>query len=359
MTKLYLTSTCMRATRKGVIVNLRSCLLCLLLLAAPSVTMAQATDVSLADVQYALKSHMELIGRPDVVQKLEQLEEEAWQVLYDAMPAKGQYLDAVATLQSPDPAARTASPSTTAAAGVAGAAASSFPPAYPSGADYNAYRATLPGLGLLFDSPDVGTESGNSLENERCDANGEGGLRIATHALIFATIAADATCAGVGTFSCIAYGVAAAASYASEVALSQCGYQTALVDSAEIEAAFENTVAIIGTVNDIDAITSNELNFTSDAELAVLHNQLTTHDTDIKAALDVHDDNLTQHHTDITNQLSTHDADVKALLVNLQGSVDLMLERQLEVIRLLHTPEGRRTSDVPACGGAGCSFPDR
>ena len=181
--------------------------------------------------------------------------------------------------------------------------------------------------------------------------------------LVYATIATDATCAGVGTFACLPYGIAAAFSYASEIVLQQCNYQTALVDSAEIEAAFENTVAIIGTSNDIDTVINDPTNFTSDAELAIVQTQLTVHDTDIKNNLNIHDtdikNDLSAHDTDIKTQLSTHDTDVKTLLVALQGSVDILLARQLEVIRLLNTPQGQRNTTVPACEGAGCDFPEK
>jgi hypothetical protein len=335
---------------------------------AHSLSLAQSAeeDVTLSEVQAAMIDHMNLIGRSDIVAQMEDLDYDSWMVIYDSMPTKLMYLNAVGSMRqraiesgsSLTPGISAVSPGISAVS-----PALLFSPAYPSGTDYLAYTATLPGLSLLFDSPDIGTETGTSLTDERCDAHGEGGLRIATHVLVFVTIATDATCAGVGTFACIPYGIAAAASYASEIVLQQCNYQTALVDSAEIEAAFENTVGIIRTSNNIDTVINNETNFTSDAELAVLQNQLTTHDTTIKNNLSTHDttikSNLSTHDTDIKVQLSTHDADVKSLLVALQGAVDVLLARQLEVLRLLHTPQGQRSTIVPACEGAGCDFPDK
>lgn len=345
----------------------------LLIVAANGISHAQRvdSDVRLSEIQAAMIDHMNIIGRPDLVNQLQDLDLASWQVIFDSMPTKVMYLNAVESMRQNAAVSNnnrdSDSSEITSLAPVISvplrSAAPLFSPAYPSGTDYNTYIATLPGLQLLFDTPDIGTESGTSLVDERCDANGEGGLRIATHVLVFVTIAADATCAGVGTFACIPYGVAAAASYASEIVLQQCGYQTALVDSAEIEAAFENTVGIIGTVNDIDTIVSDETNFTSDAELSVLQNQLSVHDVDIKTGLDEHDirinNNLNTHDADIKLQLETHDTEVKALLVALQGAVDVLLARQLEVVRLLHTPQGKRDTDVPACNGTGCDWPNK
>ena len=52
---------------------------------------------------------------------------------------------------------------------------------------------------------------------------------------------------------------------------------------------------------------------------------------------------LIQHDMDIKDALATHDHDVKQLLH--------------EVIRHLHTPNGRRTTDTPACDGGPCDYP--
>lgn len=84
--------------------------------------------------------------------------------------------------------------------------------------------------------------------------------------------------------------------------------------------------------------------------------RLRTHDTDIRNQVSTHD-------SDIQTQVAAHDSDIKVLLATLQSGVDgngqqleLLLARQLEVIRLLHTPQGQRTSDVPACDGGPCRW---
>ena len=65
------------------------------------------------------------------------------------------------------------------------------------------------------------------------------------------------------------------------------------------------------------------------------------------------------------NLAITVEQDLFDLLVNIQASiddlqadVDVIRERQLEEIRLLTTPQGRRQTDVPACEGEGCDFPE-
>ena len=119
-----------------------------------------------------------------------------------------------------------------------------FPPAYPEGDDYDLFTATLDDLGLLADSDD----EGDALNDERCDSNGE-----ATQQLVIATINAIATlefgCAALPPAAeDICFGVLAVneiARTAAEINIAQCALQDALVDGAEIEAAFENTVKLI------------------------------------------------------------------------------------------------------------------
>lgn len=176
-----------------------------------------------------------------------------------------------------------------------------FTPAYPSGASYDAAVASLPGLGLLPD----GTTN-------RCDTNGEAEL-----VLVISTFnvvgAAEFLCAAdsepITKAAC--YGTLYASALANEsagVAQAQCDFQDGIIDGAEIEAAYENTV--------------------------ILHDDLGLHD----------------------DRLITHDQEVQAKLDELIGKVDLVIARQLETIRLLNTPSGQRSTDVPACDGQPCSW---
>lgn len=217
-------------------------------------------------------------------------------------------------------------------------AATGFSPDYPSGGSYDAFIATLPGLGLL----DFG-------KTNRTDANAVGQTYIAFHTLEFVALAAQAVCDASllgAPVACPLAGVANAAAMATQVVLNQTAYQDGLIDGAEIEASYENTVILIGQQNHL----ATDLG-THDTAIT---SQLTLHDADIKNVVSIHD-------TDLKAALNTHDTDIKALLANVQAGVDangarldILLARQLEVIRLLHTPQGLRTTDVPACGGAAC-----
>jgi len=93
--------------------------------------------------------------------------------------------------------------------------------------------------------------------------------------------------------------------------------------------------------------------------------RIMTHDTNITGKLATHDANISSkiatHDTKISTQVAIHDVDIKALLAALKAAVDansakldILLARQLETIRLLHTPDGLRTSSIPACNGGPC-----
>jgi len=209
------------------------------------------------------------------------------------------------------------------------AAASGFPPDYPSGGNYATYTATLPGLGIMLAGP-----------TNRTDASAVGGAWIAFDVLEFLALTAQAVCDAAllgAPVACPLAGVANAAARADQVVLQQADYQDALIDGAEIEGAYENTLIIIGQEND-------------------LNTDLAAHDLNIDTDLAAHDLN-------IDTDLITHDTDIKALLANLQGAVDenqrlikITMSRQLEIIRLLITPSGRRVinADVLTCTGDDC-----
>jgi hypothetical protein len=87
-----------------------------------------------------------------------------------------------------------------------------------------------------------------------------------------------------------------------------------------------------------------------------IHTDLVTHDVDISNQLATHD-------VDISNQLATHDADIKALLGAIQETVDenqrlikISMSRQLDVMRQVITPEGKRVinQEVLICTGDNC-----
>lgn len=136
-----------------------------------------------------------------------------------------------------------------------------FPVAYPSGASYDVYVATLPGFGLLQD-----TNGDGAFNDERCDPNGHASLAIVGSSLQFIEVAAIACLAlpsGPPVFAQeICYGVSAvlaAARAADEIVISQCKYQDGLVQAAEISAAYQNTKHILASRLEEDLLACNNL----------------------------------------------------------------------------------------------------
>lgn len=145
------------------------------------------------------------------------------------------------------------------------------------------------------------------------------------------------------------------------------------VTAAEVNGSYRRLDHIHG---DMGGLNSAIINLDSDvanvdADLvsarAALLAAITSHDNDMKSALSVHDTDVknvvSTHDADLKQALATHDGDIKALLAGVQSGVndnaarlEVLLARQLEVIRLLHTPQGQRTSDVPACDGGPCRW---
>jgi hypothetical protein len=226
------------------------------------------------------------------------------------------------------------------------------------------------------------------LDDERCDANFEAGVAIAAATFAFANIIAENVCEALPELAdipCwIAQGVLQGAAEANNTVAAQCAIVDGAVDASEIEAGYENTVAIYKNLDahhlalrahdtDVKAAITNVTNTLTVA--------LTKHDTDIKTAVAGAVNTLvlalTKHDADIKSVVATHDAAIKSLLAVLKSGVDnntqqLKVAQTLnaQVIRLLLTPEGRRevnpavltcTGDncpkVLDCPGAECSFP--
>jgi len=83
-----------------------------------------------------------------------------------------------------------------------------------------------------------------------------------------------------------------------------------------------------------------------------IQTSLDSHEASVLARFDALDVNLQQKFDDLNTALDQHDSDVKdGLLQN--------YETTLEAIRVLHTPEGRRSSEVPACDGGPCDYPEK
>ncbi len=185
--------------------------------------------------------------------------------------------------------------------------ASMYTPQYPSGSTYEAFVATLggSGLGALSDSNGDG-----HLNDERCSDDFEAGVGIAS-AVAGATLAIfESICEVIpspGKEVC--YGakiVASAFDVATTTVEAQCSYQDGAVDSAEIQAGYQNTRAIF------ENLSAHDVNLQTHA--ADIKSRLATHDTEIKAGLSLHD-------TTSKAALGTHDADIKDLLGKVRGGI--------------------------------------
>lgn len=200
---------------------------------------------------------------------------------------------------------------------ISAATVASFPPDYPpdSGAYKDNILDTITGFGIT------------ASNTNRCDATEWGEYVGVWWPLNTAFDAVDGACVVAGcdptgvvcAVLCTVLEVAKAALKIAAMPLEACNVHQSAIDGAEVEAAYENSIQIL--------------------EL------LDAHDTAIQSAL------------------STHDREIKQLLAALQQGIDannakldLVLARQLEVIRLLITPEGRRATSVPACDDPPCKW---
>jgi len=134
-------------------------------------------------------------------------------------------------------------------------------PGYPSGTSYDAFTATLPGLGLLSDSNGDG-----AVNDERCSSNGKAELALVQGSLqvLSATgILCNLVPSGPPLFlQEVCFGgmaVAAAALQSSAIVISQCKYQDGLVQAAEITAAYQNTRHMVATRLEEDLLVCHPL----------------------------------------------------------------------------------------------------
>jgi hypothetical protein len=201
-------------------------------------------------------------------QSLDALDNEAFEYLY-RFSSNWQKLRIAAQLMSTEPASRAAATPLSLAVmplSAAGLPANLFATAYPTGSNYESFRATLPGLGAMIDTP--GSEPG--LADERCDANFEAGVSIAAATFAFANIIAEVVCEALPELAdipCwIAQGVLQVAAEANNTVAAQCAIVDGAVDAAEIEGAYENTKAIF-------------------LNLDAHHLALKAHDVDVKAGI--------------------------------------------------------------------------
>jgi hypothetical protein len=134
-------------------------------------------------------------------------------------------------------------------------------PGYPTGASYEAFTATLPGLGLLSDRNGDG-----AVNDDRCNVNGKSELALvqgSLQVLIAAGILCNLAPSGPPLFlqeACFGgVAIAAATLQGSTIVISQCQYHDGLVQSAEITASFQNTRHMLATRLEEDLLTCHPL----------------------------------------------------------------------------------------------------
>jgi hypothetical protein len=113
-----------------------------------------------------------------------------------------------------------------------------------------------------------------------------------------------AVCGGVETLKTIVWVL--------KLPMEMCKYHDGKIDSAEIEAAYENTVITLGNLD------------STNTKIDGLSSQLTTHDSDIK------------------EDIKIHDQDIKTMIETVLTNQKQIIANQKQIIELLNTPQGRR-----------------
>lgn len=238
-----------------------------------------------------------------------------------------------------------------------------FNPAYPpyTGAYWDHILGQLVAEGLV------------TVNSDRCDVAVWDDLWFEWYVqkIIFRDLWAVCTTAGcdplgiVCAFTCIAVEAAETVLEISELPIVRCEIQDQSVDSAEIEAAYENTVLLLQgqsssgsslqsiqfqlqtVAADLDAhddsLSAHDASVGSalvdlDADLQTheleMSGQLMSHDLNIDGDLAMHDANidadLSQHDTGVRTELADHDTDIKALV----GAAQFFLENATELRRI-------------------------
>ena len=266
-------------------------------------------SVSMAEFRDALTTFAYLVGIDEsTTQILDDLSEESWEEMYKAYPSKQALIRRAAEMKrmslSDDPSLILSSKYnlTTQAIDITTSVDDEFEPKYPNmdlsdvicvGSAVECYASYIRSVHTktlwLFRNPLIdGDEAG--LQDDRCDDERVTPVRAEHYSAHIAAETSQTTCdaspdiVSIGT--CAAALALTLIDYRSEEYMSACDLHGGNVDSAEIEAAFENSRTILDKSNGIEADTTlikidadsirtsieTETNFTDDEELS-LHNQ--------------------------------------------------------------------------------------
>lgn len=140
-------------------------------------------------------------------------------------------------------------------------------------------------------------------------------------------------------------------------------------DSVEIEASYKRLGHIHDNLDSVNSEVGNVNTAVSTVNKLVrnLEVGLSVHDSNVNSTLITHDNEVkttvTTHDTDIKSVVDLHNTNINALfsevqhkLEQLQTTSNTNSEILLEIVRLLHTPNGARTSTVLACNGVECEW---
>jgi len=118
----------------------------------------------------------------------------------------------------------------------------------------------------------------------------------------------------------------------------------------ELESMVQGTVGVVDLFADA-TLKSITVRVDEDEE-GDLAQQLAEHDQAIRLQLAEHD-------SIIRDELAAHDSEIKELLREISANQDDLKAAQLEIIRLLNTPQGQRNSSYDACNGGPCNWPNK
>jgi hypothetical protein len=249
----------------------------------------------------------------------------------EAIPNKDQFVEASAEIVKRSQAARIAGRNGEAQGPVAVAESgtASFPPNYPDTSTDLDYLLLHP-LGLV------------SSRSTRCSGSGfayyKAALAGANISLTAAQLACDASgCDPTGIICisvCGATKIVQAGYLVAKAPVDACDSWDAKLDAAENEAAYRNSASLLADLSAHDArivaMLSNQGNASDEISAAIA-----AHDASVKALLAQLDAYMRTHDA----KLLKHDAEIKLLLDRMLTGV---VTNQMEIIKLLKTPEGRR-----------------
>ncbi len=208
--------------------------------AAPSLTNSNTSHEAF---RQTLLTYADWLKAEGLQQRIRDLTDEEFAILYNAFPDHESFVDTVNMLTSTS-IVDNSEISPNAAQKMDALSQDSivpFTPAYPSGLDYDELLNRLP-VGFLVNGP-----------ANRCDSNMEAAQLNAHATLRTAAVVAQTTCEitpfPLAIVACAASGVANELVVNSQDVIDACVLQDSLIDGAEIEATYENSLQIIDQLN--------------------------------------------------------------------------------------------------------------